>query len=175
VRALFNNDFDISPSSFKRTVRAFDPFKEVARRDLPYVQQPPPRRNEQTVLFCHKLGVRDPLDVILNGQWPEVPAEVPEAPVDDVPPSAFPAEEDFPQASVPSSSNEIELPDDSDDEETPRETTNGAEKCELSASESIVVDTQPSKEVISSSWSEGQPQKKKLKRRNANIYAEQPE
>ena len=69
VRKVFGGDFSV-PRDVDRSARAYDDRTESIR-DLRRAPVPAARRNSQTVRFCQKLGVRDPMDVVLEGNWPE--------------------------------------------------------------------------------------------------------
>ncbi len=155
------------PASFRKTVRPFDPATESVR-DLSRVGQPLPRRNDQTVELCKRLGIRDPMDVVLRGKWPEIVPEEEEEKEGDPEEAALTA----------SGTDEIELPENSDDEEesagNQSEAKDTAEGVGSAAGgEGFVVDASPSMENLSKSW-ENVPEKK-LKRRNQAIYEEKQE
>ncbi len=157
------------PENFKVSVKVFDPARE-SLRGLSYTRQPEPMQNNQTVEFCKKLGVRDPMDVILDGKWPEVSSEV------------FPSEESpRPLDSAPvavatpvASKDEIDLPEDSDEEveaQAKEDSEVGAKRKSPSpppSGEGFVVDSSPAMENLSKAWDD--VPKKKLKRRNQAVY-----
>jgi len=181
VCRLFNYDFTLNSSCFCPEVSPFDPSKESTKRDLQWTNQPMPRRNKQTMWLCKTLGIRDPMDVVLNGKWPDLTQlENISARMD-------------PESSVGGKSDEIDLPEESDNDEEEKKImaqTDGAAaslsflkaSCPLkgpSEDNSYVVDTQPDASNFSTSWNvssenseSGEPAQKKLKRRNVQIYAD---
>jgi hypothetical protein len=67
-------DLTLDQSAFQQDVPAFNPSSQSTKRDLQWVQQPLLRQNEQTLKLCQQIGICDPLDEVLGGQWPKVPS-----------------------------------------------------------------------------------------------------
>ncbi len=166
VRKVMDMDLKI-PNSFKQTVKAFNPSTESIK-DLYSTQFPLPRQNSQTVDLCKRLNIRDPLDIVLDGKWPDVAKE------DFVETASDNKSEEVVPVSVLGSS-EINLPDDSDDDmqSEDKSKSEGTAGLDSESGVGFVVDAAPSVENLSKSWDNAP--KKKLKRRNQSIYQNEPE
>lgn len=90
IEKIFGNDL-IIPDNFTKTVEPFDPSKE-SLRDLRTTEPPFVRFNPQNEDFCRRLGVDDPIELIL--------AENPD--LRGPPPSSVMPEEDMSSTSFPS-------------------------------------------------------------------------
>ena len=73
VAEIFNGDFRIAAFDQNSASGWFDPEveNENIRVLLRSVPQPQPVKNAQTEYLCSKLDIRDPVDLLLNGSWPQ--------------------------------------------------------------------------------------------------------
>ena len=162
VKDAMNGKFHVG--IFEKGPEAHDPEIKFQGREivnaLNRVSMPPPIRNGQTTSLCEKLGIRDPLDVLIKGQFANAKAPKPIKNAD-----------------------EIDLDDDEEDEdesantveEAPRKTSLRLPEPVNEVSEHFVIDNEPEK-------SNGEDEnaqvedvvvvkaKKTLKRRNRAIY-----
>ncbi len=159
IEQILGEDFSVR-GKFDDSVPAFDP-QSQSLRQLRYVSQPQARQNKQTVEFCQKFNVRDPIEVLMSKQWKK--------------------EEDL---TAQSTSNEIDLPEDSDDEEGVQSSAGNMSVDDAGGEESkdqgvnkdddasFVIDTNPTLvDDFNRTWGK-ENQKKKLRRRNVDLYTD---
>lgn len=182
VLKKLNNDLTIK-HNFKQTVNGYDP--EWDATNFNNLKMPQPSLNIQTIEFCDKLGIDDPLLIVSNLN--NVKVHVPNYTISDQ--EAFKdcnivsdkqATTKKPQLSLPKPINddEINLDDLDDDAEDNEEALKSTKSPEINAEtkeETIEVNSEleePKKveEEIKIEENDQQPAAKKFKRRNQEIY-----
>ncbi|KAL7050844.1 hypothetical protein ACKWTF_004244 [Chironomus riparius] len=180
VLKKFNNDLTIK-HNFKQTVNGYDP--EWDGGNFNNLKMPDPSINIQTVEFCDKLGIDDPLLIVSNLN--NVKVHVPNYTISDQ--EAFKdcnivsdkqaTATKKPQLSLPKPINNDEidlddLDDDIEDSEALKSTKSPQVKAEIRQEEKIEVQSEleePTK--VEEKVNIEEPAAKKFKRRNQDLYA----
>lgn len=167
IKTKFNDDLRI-PKNFVKTAPGHT--GGIINRNS---KQPQAQLNPQTKSFCEKLGVDDPLSLILKNSDDSVSSLLEESNLDDSQNTTFIDDTDVSNRSMDSLNSSIRtrlsLPE-------PRSDNYDSSVCDISLSdlkEECSENVNVSNESVCNSLGNDSPRPKKFIRRNANIYDEE--